>query len=224
VLRNISYGGAFEARTRIVPAHSCARRMPIGVEAITRLRGEIDPADERHAVIDDNRFFVMAMHRPFVRIKCALDLRPSTQLLPNPAHVAPGGTEERKGSAGPDQHTDIEALGQFREEIPKDYLLAVALERKVRRKVPPRQMNVRARSSEFFRNRWKGLLTVDENVNRIPWPHWWVTGSPTSNWGVERSLPSDPPQTTSMVTTDVAADLIAEPRLRCEGQAPKRTN
>jgi hypothetical protein len=41
---------------------------------------------------------------------------------------------------------------------------------------------------------------------------------------VERSLPSDPPQTTSMVTTDLAADLIAEPSLRCEGQAPKRTN
>jgi hypothetical protein len=224
VLRNISYGGSFEARARIVPAYARARRMPIGVEAITRLRGEIDPADERHAVIDDNRFFVMAVHRPFVRIKCALDLRPSTQLLPNPPHLAPGGTEERKGSAGPDQHADIEALGQFREQIPKDYVLAVALERKIRSKVPPRQMNVRARSSEFFRDRRKGLLTVDENLNRIPWPHWWVTGGPTSNWGVERSLPSDPPQTTSMVTTDLAADLIAEPSLRCEGQAPKRTN
>jgi hypothetical protein len=198
--------------------------MPIGVEAITRLRGEIDSADERHAVIDDNRFFVMAVHRPFVRIKCALDLRPSTQLLPNPPHLASGGTEERKGSAGPGQHADIEALGQFREEIPKDHVLAVALEREIRRKVPPSQMNVRARSSEFFRDRWKGLLTVDENVNRIPRPHWRVAGSPTSNWGVERSLPSDPPQTTSMVTTDLVADLIAEPRLRCEGQAPKRTN
>ena len=224
MLRNISYGGAFEARARIVPAHARARRMPIGVEAITRLRGEIDPADERHAVIDDNRLFVMAVHRPFVRIKCALDLRPSTQLLPNPPHVAPRGTEERKGSAGPDQHADIEALGQFREQIPKDYVLAVALERKVRSKVPPRQMNVRAGSSEFFRDRRKGLLTVDENVNRIPWPHWWVTGGPTSNWGLERSLPSDPPQTTSMMTTDLAADLIAEPGLRCEGQPPKRTN
>jgi hypothetical protein len=85
-------------------------------------------------------------------------------------------------------------------------------------------MNVRARSSEFFRDRWKGLLTVDENVNRIPRSHWWVTCSPTSNRGVERSLPSDPPQTTSVVTTDLAADLIAEPTLCCEGQAPKWTN
>ena len=224
MLRNISYGGAFEARARIVPAHARARRMLIGVEAITRLRGEIDAADERHAVIDDNRLFVMAVHRPFVRIKCALDLRPSTQLLPNPPHVAPRGTEERKGSAGPDQHADIEALGQFREEIPKDYVLAVALEREIRRKVPPGQMNVRARSSELCRDRWQGLLTVDEDVDRIPRPHRWVTGSPTSNWGVERPLPSDPPQTTSMVTADLAADLFTEPTLRCEGQALKLTS
>jgi len=166
----------------------------------------------------------MAVHRPFVRIKCALDLRPGAQLLPHPSHLAPGGTEEWKGSAGPDQHANIEALGQFREEIPQHYVLAVALEREIRRKVPPRQMNVGARSSEFFRDRWQGLLTVDENVDRIPRPHRWVTGSPTSNWGVERPLPSDLPQTTSMVTADLAADLIAEPRLRCESQAPKRTS
>jgi hypothetical protein len=103
-------------------------------------------------------------------------------------------------------------------------VLAVAHEREIRRKVPPSQMNVRARSAEFFRDRWEGLLTVDENVNRIPRPHWWVTGSPPSNWRVEGSLPADPPQATSMVTADLAADLIAEPTLRCEGQAPKRTN
>jgi hypothetical protein len=108
-------------------------------------------------------------------------------------------------------------LRQVREEIPKDYLLAVALECEAGREVPPRQMNVRARSSEFLRDRWKGLLTVDENVNRITRPHWRVTSSPTSNWGLKRALPSDPPQTTSMVTADLAADLIAEPTLRGEG-------
>jgi hypothetical protein len=193
VLGNISYRGALEAGAGIVPAHARASRMPIGVEAITRLRGEIDSADERHSIIDDNRLFVMAVHRPFLRIQCALDLRRHTQLLPNPPHLASGGTEERKGSAGPDQHADIDALGQVRQEIPKDYLLAVALECEVGRKVPPRQMNVGARSSEFLRDRWKGLLTVDENVNRITSPHRRVTGSPTSHRGLKRALPSDPP-------------------------------
>lgn len=224
VLGNISDRGAFESRAGIVPAHARTRRMPIGVEAITRLRGEVDPADERHAVIDDDRLLVMAMHRPLFRIERALDLGGCGQLLSNPPHLTSGGTEERKGSTGPDQHPDLDAFGQFREEIPKDYVLAVALECEIRRKVPARQMNVRARSSELLRDRRQGLLAVDENVNRIPRPHRRVAGSPTSGWWLERSLPSDPSQATSMVTADLAADLIAEPTLGREGQAPKWTN
>ena len=75
VLGNIADGGALDARTGVVPADGRAWRMLICVEAVTRLRGEIDPADERHAVVDRDRLFVVTMQRPFLCIERARDFR-----------------------------------------------------------------------------------------------------------------------------------------------------
>jgi len=57
-------------------------------------------------------------------------------LLPHLPYHASRGPEERQRITRPNQHAYVEALGQFREEVPEDYRFAVALEREVRREVP----------------------------------------------------------------------------------------
>ena len=75
VLSHIRYDGTLQASARVVPADGRASRMPVGVEAITRLRREVDPTDESHTVVDHDGLFVMAVHRPLLRVQCTLDLR-----------------------------------------------------------------------------------------------------------------------------------------------------
>ena len=50
-------------------------RMVVPVETVARFGGEVDPADERDAVVDDDRLLVVAVHRPLLRVERALDLR-----------------------------------------------------------------------------------------------------------------------------------------------------
>ena len=112
------------------------RRMPIGVEAITRLRGEIDPADERHTIIDDDRLLVMAVHRPFLRIKCALDLRPSAQSSRIPACRA-GRDGRAEAERRPRPAHERRGARRDRREDSEGRLLAVALESEAGEKCHP---------------------------------------------------------------------------------------
>jgi hypothetical protein len=222
VLSHIRHGGTLEASARVVPADARTKRMPVRVKAITRLRREVDPTDKRHAVIYNDRLFVMAVHRALVRVECALDLRMSGEIVADLPHLTSRGTEERQRSAGPDQHTDIEALCEIGKKGPKDDLVADALESEAGRKVPSRQVNVRARLPKLLGDGRKGFLAVDENLNGITAPHRRITCSPTSNGGFECALPSETPQAALVMHADLLADLIAEPGLHRQERAPKR--
>jgi hypothetical protein len=143
------------------------------------------------------------------------------QSLPHLPHLQSRGPKKGQWSTCPDQHADVDALGKFGEKIAKDYPLAVALEREVRRKVPSGQMNVRACLSQFRHHRREGLRAVDENVDRVTGPHRRLSGRPTPGRGLERTLPPDPSQATLVVVANLPADLIAEPALGCEEETPK---
>jgi hypothetical protein len=146
----------------------------------------------------------------------------SGEIVADLPHLTSGGTEERQRSAGPDQHTDIEALGEIGEKVPKDDLLAGALEREVGSEVPTRQVDVRTRLPKLVDDRRKRFLAVDQNPNGITGPHRRITRSPTSGGGLERALPFETPQTASMMHADLMTDLIAEPTLRRQERAPKK--
>ena len=51
------------------------------VAAVSSERGQIDPSDERHGVVDDHQLLVMAVHRALARIEHASDLGSSSQLV-----------------------------------------------------------------------------------------------------------------------------------------------
>ena len=67
------------------------------VEAVAGLRGQVDAADERDPVVDDDRLLVVAVQGALVRVERALDARPSSAAR---ACRAPrGATGERAAAA-----------------------------------------------------------------------------------------------------------------------------
>ena len=129
-----------------------ARRVMARVESVAGLRGEVDAADERDAVVDHDRLLVMAMHRPLLRVERALDARVLRQAVPHLAHLATRRPEERQRRSGPDEHAHVDALGQLGEEVAQDDRLVAAHELEVRREVPVRHVNVRARRTQLARH------------------------------------------------------------------------
>ena len=94
-----------------------ARRMLGRVEAVAGLGGEIDAADERDPVVDHDRLLVMAVHRPLLRVELALDPRVARQLVAHRAHLAARRPEQRQRRARPDEHADVDPLGQLGEQV-----------------------------------------------------------------------------------------------------------
>ena len=125
VLGDILDGRAFDPRARVVPADLRARRMVIRVEPVAGLGGQVDPADERDAVVDHDRLLVVAMERPLFRIELELDARVAGQLGSHLANVAARRAEERQRRAGPGQHADVDALRELGEQVAKHDGLAV---------------------------------------------------------------------------------------------------
>ena len=125
VLGDVGDGGAFDAARMRRASRRRSGRMVIGVVSVARLRGEVDAADERDAIVDDDRLLVVAVHRPFFGIEGALDLRVCDQPVSHRRYISPRGSEEGQRRAGPGEHAHVDSLGQLGEEVPKDERLVV---------------------------------------------------------------------------------------------------
>ena len=213
VLGDVADGGTNDARTRVVPADVGARRMTARVEAVAGLQREIQAADERDPVVDNDRLLVVAVQRPLMRVERAPDLRLPRELLPHRPHVTSRGAEERQRHPGPGEHPDVEPLGQLREQVAKDERLVIPGQREVRREIPARQMHVRVRSPQLLDDRRQRLRTVDQHLDRVTRSRQRLSVHPATPRRIESMLRADPPQTPPMVTEHLARDPIAEPAL-----------
>jgi hypothetical protein len=142
MLGDIRHSRSFDARADVVPTDGRSKRMLVRVESIAGLVGEVDPAHERDAVVDDDRLLVVTVERPFLRVEATLDVRATRQLFVHLSRVTSGGSKQRQRSPRPGQDPDLHAVGKTCEEVSKDDLLLVTHESKVRREVPTREVDV----------------------------------------------------------------------------------
>ena len=222
VLGDVADRRAFDARATVVPADVGARWMVTRVVAVARFGREIDSADEGDSVVDDDRLLVMAVHRPFLRVERALDLRVLDQLVAHLANVGSGRPKERQRRSRPGQQANVETLGQFRKQRSQHERVAFAVERERGSEVPAREMNVRLGLVQRCGDRRQGLGAVDENLERVPGPRREVSAGPTARRRIERLGPPDSPEPALMVPADLLRDLLAEPALRREEHPPER--
>ena len=105
---------------------SDAGRMLVRVEPVARLRGEVDAADERDAVVDHDRLLVVAVHRPLLRSRARTgsSCRAVKPVAHRRARRRRDGRKSGSGAPGPDEHAHVDPLGQLGEEVPKDERVA----------------------------------------------------------------------------------------------------
>jgi len=78
--------------------------MPGRVPSIAVEARQVDSTDEGHLIVDHDRLFMMAVHRPLAGIQRALDAGPSHKLFADSADVTAPRTKDGKGRTRPDQH------------------------------------------------------------------------------------------------------------------------
>ena len=149
-----------------------------GVEAVAPERRQVDAADERDLVVDDHELLVVAMHRPLVGVERASDCCALDQPASGLTHLRAVRREHAHRRARPEQHSDLEPLGEIAEQITQPYRLRVAPQAEVRRDVPAGDVDLRARRFERLRDPCERLLAVDQQLHLAPLPGRRLAGRP----------------------------------------------
>ena len=204
-----------------MPAETAAHRMITGVETIAAERGQVDAPDERDLAVDDHQLLVVAMHRPLVRIKRALHAGAAGQLL---AHAPDRRTSRREGPhrrSCPQQHPNLDALGQIAEQIAQPSCPIVAGQTEIGRKVPPGDMHMRASAGQRLSDPWQRLPAVDQHLKRAPRPRRGIGGSPQRRVARRFQLidSANTLQPATMMPTDRDLDALARPSINALNQA-----
>ena len=117
--------------------------MPGRVEPVAAQARQVDPADERDLVVDDDELLVVAVERPLTCIERHRDPRTVDEIVARLAHLAAIRVEERQRRTGPGEHPDVHSPGRFCEQLPQRRPSALEPERRI--EVPAGQVDVGTR-------------------------------------------------------------------------------
>ena len=131
---------------RVVPADIRTRRVVVRVVAVASLVGEVDAANERHAVVHrrSSSRGGSASAVPSRRVHIGSSCRPQDDRAFSASRLATDGIVASGAPAHTRTRTSTRSANS-REQIAQHEGLAVACEREVGREVPAREVNVRGR-------------------------------------------------------------------------------
>jgi hypothetical protein len=163
------------------------------------------------------------MHRPLVRIKRALHARAADQLLAHTAHSRTSRREHPHRRSRPQQHPDLDPLGQLTQQIAQPSRLVVSPQPKTRRDVPPRDVHMRASARERLGDARQRLPTVNQHLERAPRARRRIAGSPQRRAARRIQLidPANTTQPTTMMATDRGLDAVTGPPINALDQATR---
>jgi hypothetical protein len=180
------------------------------IEAVARLVGEVYTADEGDTVVDDDRLLVVAVQGPLLRVEGALDLGAADELFPHRSNLPTGRPEEGKRSPGPDEHSDVDPLGELGEHAPEDRRLGVPGQCEVRREVPSGEMDVRRGVTDFLGDPGKRNCAVDQDFELVARPRRRIPMSPATLGGIQRMFPANAPKPAPVVRSYGAVDGLPD--------------
>ena len=180
------------------------------VVPVSRLRGQVDAADECHLVVDHDGLLVVTVQRPFLGIERALDPGVCGQLPLHVAHLAARRPEQWERRACPGEHSHVDPFGELGEQVSQDGQAAVTLEGDARREVPAREMDVRSRLPELAGDARERCRAVDQDLQAVSVMHLRAFRPPTCG-RIERVFPADASQPPAVVPADLCGELGAGP-------------
>ena len=149
--RYVGHGRPTHPAAGVVPTETAMHRVIAAVKTIAAQGGQVDTAHEGDLAVHDDELLVMAMHRALVEIQRAPDARAPEQLLAHAAHRRASGRKDRHRRSAPQQHPDLDSLGQIAEQIAQSRCSMVAGEPEVGCDVPSGDMYVRASAGRATR-------------------------------------------------------------------------
>ena len=206
----------------VVPAQAAAHLMVAAVEAVAAERGDVDAADERDLVVDDHELLVVAVHRALVGVERAVHARSAHEPLARIAHGRAVGREQRQRRAAPQQHPDVDSLGQIAEQIAQPSGPGVARQAELGRDVPAGDVHVRAGAVERLGDARQRLRAVDQHLQRVAFARRRIAGSPQrfALGGLELIESTRPLEPQSVMCADGPLDRLPSPSVdpldRCD--------
>jgi hypothetical protein len=165
--------------------------MIIAVKAIAAERGQVDTANERDLAVHDHELLMVTMHRPLVKIKRALHARAAGELLAHATYGRTSRREDRQRRSSPQQHPDLDSLGQLTKQIAQPRRPLIAGQPEIRGDVPSGDVHVRAGTGERFGDAREHLSTINQHIERAP-RAWRRIADGPQRWAVRRSRLIDP--------------------------------
>ena len=192
-----------------MPAEGAARGVVAVIEAVAPERRQIDAADPRDAVVDDDRLLVVAVHRPLACVERRPDARSAGERVAQLPNVAARGLEQRQRRTSPREHADVDALSEVPQQLAQRR--AVRAQPEGRREVPAGDQHGRLRALEIVRDPRQRLGPVDDHLELIALPRLRLAVGPEPGiWTIERMLPPETPQAAPVVAGYRALDAVAE--------------
>jgi hypothetical protein len=92
--------------------------------------------------------------------------------------AARAGVKTGSGAPPPQQHPDLDSLGQLTKQIAQPRRPIVARQPEIRGDVPPRYIHMRASASQRLSDARQRLPTINQHVKRTPRAWRRIAGSP----------------------------------------------
>ena len=179
------------------------------VEAVTGEIREVDAADERDLVVDHDRLLMVAVHRPLVAIERTLDPRRDTQPLASRAHLGASRVKQRHGRSGPQQHANVDRLGELGQQPTEhDRRVTVAHELQRRLQMPAGDVDVRTSGGEPLGDTRERRRSIDEHLDAIARPRRRVACRPATRRRIQRPLPTVTAKTAPMMRADQSLHAV----------------
>ena len=172
-----------------MPAELRPRRMVACVAAVAAEARQVDAADERHSIVDDDRLLVMAVKRPFARVQSAGDRPRPPELF---AHAADGSArwpEDGNRRTRPEEDAHVDAPCRLGQEIPQDDRTLGVAQHEIRGHEPSGQMDVRPGAPDLVHDLGERGLAVDQDVDAIVRPGRRRILGPAARGGIEHRIP-----------------------------------
>ena len=137
------------------------------VERVTAVERQVDAADERHLVVDQDDLLVMRVLEPDARVGLGLDARPAREHLHVRLHVPLGRPKDGKRGALPDEQAHVDAACDVREEVAEHDGILLPREVELGREAPAEEVDVRPGAGDRLGDRGQVRRPVDQHLDAV---------------------------------------------------------
>jgi hypothetical protein len=173
--------------------------------------GEVQAADEGDFVVDHHDLLVMGTDEMLTWIQSHPHARSSHKVVPDSTDIAPVGPDHRNRRTRPQQHTDIDAARDIRQQLTDDDRVNATGQREAWSDRPAGDVDMTASRPDRLLDPGQYLRSVDQHLKLVSRPRWRIAAGPQRSTGRGKALSVPKPRQASVVGDDDSSfDRVAK--------------